>query len=114
MFEAKQTNKEDVIIAAVNHSLARFRYRNDVRPKIHYVMEGTTYWQVIAWLVRPDGSVTPITVEGVQSISNDEAWAIVTPNGMFIEPDVGSWKTSHDWYLTVLDRWQQRTAAVAA
>ena len=45
MFEAKQTSKEDVIIAAVNHSLARFRYRNNVRPKIHYVIEGATYWR---------------------------------------------------------------------
>ena len=69
---------------------------------------------VIAWLVRPDGSVTAITVEGVRSISNDEAWAIVCPSGLFVEPAVGSWKSAHDWYMAVLDRWQQRTAAVAA
>jgi hypothetical protein len=102
------------IIPASNHSLVRFKYPDDARPKIHTVMEGATYWQIIGWLVRPNGCVEPITIEGLQWIITEEAWAIVCPTGLFVEPGIGSWKSAHDWYMEVLARWQARKPAVAA
>jgi hypothetical protein len=113
MFEAKQTTATDTIIPATNHSLVKFKYL-DRNPKIHTVMEGATYQQIIGWRVRGNGRVEPITVEGVHSIRADEACAIVTPYGTFVEPDVGNWKSAHDWYIAVLDCWQRRKPALVA
>jgi hypothetical protein len=112
MFEAKTTNA-DTIIPASNHALVRFKYpAADRNPKIHTVMEGATYQQIIGWRVSADGRrVEPITVEGVHLISDGEAWAIATPYGTFVEPGVGSWKSAHDFYMEVLTRWQARKLA---
>jgi hypothetical protein len=113
MFEAKQTAM-DAIIPATNHALVTFKYP-DRNPKIQTVMDGATYQQIIGWRVSADGRrVEPITIEGVHSISDGEAWAIVNPYGAFITPGVGSWKSAHDWYMSVLTRWQARKPALVA
>jgi hypothetical protein len=109
---SRRRRRTRILIAAFNHSLVKFKYPDRNR-KIHTVMEGATYQQIIGWRVRGNG-VEPITVEGVHSISADEAWAIVTPYGTFVEPDIGSWKSAHDWYMAVLDRWQRRKPALVA
>ena len=112
MFEAKQTAM-DAIIPATNHALVTFKYP-DRNPKIHTVMEGATYQQIICWRVRGNGRVEPITIEGVHSISDDVAWAIVTPYGTFVEPGIGSWKTQHDWFMEILTRWQRWKPSLVA
>jgi len=61
MFD-KQTANTDVIIPATNHTLARFKYP-DGRPKIQSVISGVEYRPIIAWRVRSNGRVEPITVE---------------------------------------------------
>jgi hypothetical protein len=90
-----------------------FRY-TDGKSAIHVIAETSMLRPIIGWLVRQDGRrVKPITVEP-EPIDGDEAWAIVTPNGMFVEPGVGSWKSAQDCHVEVLTRWKQRKTAVAA
>ena len=105
MFEAKTTKWTQSFPHPIMR-LVTFKYP-DRTPKIHTVMEGATYQQIMGWRVRGH-RVEPITIEGVHSISDGEAWAIVTPYGTFTEPGVGSWKTQHDWFMEVLTRWQRR------